>query len=181
MVARRYRIARFVNDGANVSIIKRLVLVLLVLVACVGCDQTTKAFAESRLPESHALSFLADTVRLQVAYNEGAFLGLGASLPEDWRLAALRVGVAAILLVLLGYTLFTRALRVGGVLALALVIAGGASILIDRFAHAGYVVDFINLGVGSLRTGIFNVADIAIAAGVFVLLVQGWRESRNGS
>jgi signal peptidase II len=32
------------------------------------------------------------------------------------------------------------------------------------------VIDFLNVGIGSLRTGIFNVADMAIMLGVFLLL-----------
>lgn len=157
------------------SMAKRLLLILLVLVSCVACDQSTKIYAEASLPKAQALSLLSDTVRLQVAHNEGAFLSLGASAPKPWRLAALRMGVSAMLLALLLYMLFARAGQGLFVFALAFVFAGGFSNLIDRFAHEGYVVDFINLGVGSFRTGIFNVADIAITAGAILLVVQAWR------
>ena len=54
--------------------------------------------------------------------------------------------------------------------------AGGTSNLIDRAAR-GIVVDFINVGVGSLRTGIFNVADLAIVFG-FALVLIGFRQTR---
>ena len=162
------------------NIVKRILLILFVLVACVGCDQSTKTYAESNLPKVQALSFLADTIRLQVAHNEGAFLSLGASAPKPWRLAALRLGVSTLLLVLLGYVLRTRVARPLFIFALSLILAGGVSNLIDRFKHGGYVVDFINLGVGSLRTGIFNVADIAITFGVLLLLVQSWRTNKSG-
>jgi signal peptidase II len=40
------------------------------------------------------------------------------------------------------------------------------------------VIDFLNVGVGPLRTGIFNVADVAITLGV-ALLVAG--SARSGS
>ncbi len=162
------------------NLVKRILLILFVLVACVGCDQSTKTYAESNLPKAQALSFLADTVRLQVAHNEGAFLSLGASAPKSWRLAALRLGVSALLLALLGYMLLIRDARPSFILALTLILAGGVSNLIDRFIHGGYVIDFINLGIGSLRTGIFNVADIAITLGVLMLLVQNWRIKKNG-
>jgi signal peptidase II len=162
------------------NLVKRILLILFVLVTCVGCDQSTKTYAESNLPKAQALSFLADTVRLQVAHNDGAFLSLGESAPKSWRLAALRVGVSALLLTLLGYLLLIRVARPSFILALTLILAGGVSNLIDRFTHGGYVVDFINLGIGSLRTGIFNVADIAITLGVFMLLVQNWRIKKNG-
>jgi signal peptidase II len=162
------------------NLVKRILLILFVLVTCVGCDQSTKTYAESNLPKAQALSFLADSVRLQVAHNDGAFLSLGESAPKSWRLAALRVGVSALLLTLLGYLLLIRVARPSFILALTLILAGGVSNLIDRFTHGGYVVDFINLGIGSLRTGIFNVADIAITLGVFMLLVQNWRIKKNG-
>ena len=157
------------------TIVKRLLLILFVLVACVGCDQSTKMYAEAKLPRVQPLSLLSDTVRLQVTHNEGSFLSLGASAPKAWRLATLRVGVSAMLLALLAYALFVRAGRASFIFALALVLAGGSSNLIDRFVNDGYVVDFINLGAGPVRTGIFNVADIAITAGALLLLVQGWR------
>ena len=54
--------------------------------------------------------------------------------------------------------------------------AGGTSNQIDRAAR-GSVVDFINVGVGSLRTGIFNVADLAIVFG-FALVLIGFRQTR---
>jgi len=50
--------------------------------------------------------------------------------------------------------------------SVALIVGGGVSNLIDRVRYGGYVVDFLNVGIGPLRTGIFNVADMAIMAGV---------------
>ena len=52
----------------------------------------------------------------------------------------------------------------------ALIASGGISNWIDRVRDSGVVVDFLNVGVGTLRTGIFNVADLAIVAGLAVLL-----------
>ena len=161
------------------SIVKRLLLILFVLVACAGCDQSTKMYAEAKLPRVQPLSLLSDTVRLQVTHNEGSFLSLGASAPKAWRLATLRVGVSAMLLALPAYALFVRAGRAPFIFSLALVLAGGASNLIDRFVNDGYVVDFINLGVGPIRTGIFNIADVAITAGALLLLIQSRRRRRS--
>jgi len=161
------------------SIFKRLFLVVFVVLACVGCDQSTKAFAEAKLPRGQSLSLLSDTLRLEVTHNEGSFLSLGASAPKTWRLAALRVGVSALLLGLLAYALFARSAQAPFILALALVLAGGLSNLIDRFVHDGYVVDFLNLGVGHIRTGIFNVADVAITVGVVMLLTQSLRRRKS--
>ena len=62
----------------------------------------------------------------------------------------------------------------------ALFIAGGLSNWIDRVIH-GRVVDFLNVGLGPLRTGVFNVADVAIMAGVAIFLVVELRRREESS
>jgi signal peptidase II len=37
------------------------------------------------------------------------------------------------------------------------------------------VIDFMNVGIGPLRTGIFNVADMAIMLGVGIVMLDTWR------
>ena len=64
------------------------------------------------------------------------------------------------------------------VFVLALSVAGGVSNLIDRVAAGGLVMDFLNLGIGRLRTGIFNVADMALTFGVIWILLAGIFEGR---
>jgi signal peptidase II len=59
---------------------KRLVLTLAILFSCVGCDQATKSVAKAYLPETQTIVLLGDTIRLQLARNYGAFLGLGSSI-----------------------------------------------------------------------------------------------------
>jgi signal peptidase II len=153
------------------SIAKRLLLILAVALCCAGCDRISKTYAEARLSTAQPLSFLAGSLRLQLAYNEGAFLGLGSSLSRPVRQAIFRIGVACMLVGLLAYAVFFAPSHPWPVCAAGFVFAGGASNLADRFLYDGYVLDFINVGVGSLRTGIFNVADVAIVAGVLMLLV----------
>ena len=113
------------------NIAKRLALILVVLVSCVGCDQATKSVAQSYLPYTEAWSFLGDTVRLQLTHNTGAFLVFGSSLPEIWRHALFSIGGTALLLGLLGYALFVKRLHTVGVIAIALYFAGGVSNVID--------------------------------------------------
>jgi signal peptidase II len=157
---------------------KRLLTVLSVLLICIGFDQVAKTVAEHYL-QANYVSLFADTLHLQVVHNGGAFLGLGASAPEAWRLAAFQSGVAVVLICLLCYTLFAKFESSTTVAWSALVIAGGAGNLLDRIMTRGYVVDFINLGLGPLRTGVFNFADVAISAGVLLLFLQSWRRQQS--
>jgi signal peptidase II len=63
--------------------------------------------------------------------------------------------------------------------ALVLFVAGGASNWVDR-ALRGNVVDFLNVGIGPLRTGIFNVADMAIMLGIALWLFAELRTPSPG-
>ena len=60
-------------------------------------------------------------------------------------------------------------------IAFALFLGGGIGNLIDRLTNDGRVIDFMHIGIGSLRTGIFNVADMALMAGVFLLGLHSYR------
>jgi signal peptidase II len=73
---------------------------------------------------------------------------------------------------LVGASLFARRLGPARFVALSLVAGGGISNLIDRFLYDGRVTDFLNVGIGSLRTGIFNLADMAILAGALLLILR---------
>ncbi len=152
------------------------VIVLLITLSCVGCDQATKAIAKQYLAPGSLSSFAGDMFRLQYAENSGAFLSLGASLPDPWRHLVFTVMVGIFLLGLLGYLLFGRSLPSKAIICLALVFAGGISNLIDRIAYDGRVIDFLNLGIGPLRTGIFNIADMAITFGALFLALDAYRQ-----
>lgn len=153
------------------------IVLLVAMGATIGCDRVTKYVAATTLAEAPARSFLADTFRLEYAENTGAFLGLGADWPPQVRRAVFAVGNALLLL----------AVSVGAVrsrwpgwapLGVALFVAGGASNLVDRLTR-GAVIDFMNVGVGPVRTGIFNVADVAIMLGAGILVFEGYRSARH--
>jgi signal peptidase II len=54
---------------------------------------------------------------------------------------------------------------------LAAITGGGLSNMIDRIAFQWKVTDFMNLGIGNFRTGIFNVADVSIMTGCLLVLI----------
>jgi len=150
----------------------RWLLPAAVLFACVGCDQWTKKLATEHLQQIRPMSFLGDTLRIQYAENPGAFLGAGAQLPENARFWILVVLNAVFLVVIAAVIVVKRPFDRVQTLALALLLAGGIGNLIDRVFHGGLVIDFLNMGIGSLRTGIFNVADMAVLAAFGLLILH---------
>jgi signal peptidase II len=149
------------------------------LVSCIGCDQATKTVAKSVLTQTGTISYFNDTIRFQLALNEGAFMSLGSNLAESTRRYLFSFGAGCLLSCLLMFVLFHKPSNIHNISSLSLVIGGGFGNLIDRIAFNGKVVDFMNIGVGSIRTGIFNVADIAITFGVVMLLVSSIRAQKD--
>lgn len=146
----------------------RLALVAAIATT-IACDRVTKQVAASTLAGLPGCSYLADTIRLQYAENTGGFLELGAGLPPFARTCLFTVATG---LLLLGTIALARHFRLRGwpLAGVGLFVAGGASNWLDRLVH-GRVVDFLNVGVGPLRTGIFNVADVAILCGACIVVL----------
>lgn len=141
-----------------------MLLFALLTVVCIGCDRVTKEVAATHLRGAEPVQCAGGVVTLEYAENRGAFLGLGDELPAPARFWALGVGTS-LLLAGVAFSLWRgRGLRLSAWIALVLILAGGASNLVDRILH-GYVVDFLVLRLGVLHTGVFNVADVAITAG----------------
>jgi signal peptidase II len=147
-------------------------LSVVLLVLCVGCDQITKHAAHSYISLDPPRSWFHDTVRLEYAENQGAFLSLGGGLSKELRIVLFQVLPALWLVALALHLIFVNVSSMRLTVAWSLVLSGGAGNLIDRIMHDGRVVDFLNLGIGSLRTGIFNVADVCITIGVVLLIVE---------
>jgi len=59
-----------------------------------------------------------------------------------------------------------------------LLIGGAIGNLIDRLIF-GYVLDFIDVGIGSLRFWTFNIADAGISVGILILFVDALWRSRS--
>ena len=152
---------------------RQSLVVLLLVVATVGCDRVTKHLAIENLAGGPTHSFLGDTIRLTYAQNTGGFLSLGAGLPPALRTAVFTIATGVILL-LMGALAWRERGSLWHAAAFSLFVAGGASNWFDR-VNDGSVVDFLNVGIGWLRTGIFNVADVAIMLGVALFVFAEFR------
>jgi len=152
----------------------RLVLVLAVL-GTIGCDRVTKHMATTTLAGMPGRSYLADTVWVGYVENTGGFLSVGATLPPDVRAFVFTVGTGLGLLALTVLAIRSR-WRGWPLIGVALIVAGGASNWIDRVVR-GSVVDFLNVGIGPVRTGVFNVADMAIMAGAALVVFVVFQRS----
>ncbi|HEY4222205.1 MAG TPA: signal peptidase II [Myxococcota bacterium] len=161
----------------------RILALLACLLPCIACDQATKILAVSHLKGGPAVNVVDGMFRLTYAENPGAFLSLGAHLPDAWRIGIFTVGVA-LLLTVVAVMLARKQVAPLVFAGIALLVAGGVGNLVDRIARpGGRVVDFAQLTAPSplpvmMRTGVFNVADLQIVGGAALVLVGTMRRRR---
>lgn len=148
--------------------IHRWFLILCLSLGTVGCDQVTKTVVRDSLSDQ-VITLMGGIVRLQHAENTGVFLSFGENLPGWARFIFFIVIVAIFLIGLIWFLMQEKKPNSLSTIGLTLILAGGVGNLIDRM-EKGSVTDFLNIGIGWLRTGIFNIADMAIIAGIMLVI-----------
>lgn len=152
-------------------------LVIMISLCCAGCDQYTKTLAREDLEPGQAVSYLGGIVRLQYEENAGGMLSLGSEFPESLRFWVFTVTVGLFLFGILSVVCIHPKLAAGDRFAAALIVGGGFGNLIDRLQYDGFVIDFLNIGLGPIRTAVFNLADVAVLSGAALLLVRHLRKA----
>jgi signal peptidase II len=137
-------------------------------------DLVTKELAVRFLTPPHIPHrIVGDVIRFTLAYNPGAAFSMSLGSYSRYYFGAFAAVALGILWRLYRVSLPGERTRV---FALALAWGGAAGNLVDRFRPRASVVDFIDIGVGSVRFWTFNVADSAVTVGAILLALVLWRE-----
>ncbi|MGH7593656.1 MAG: signal peptidase II, partial [Gemmatimonadales bacterium] len=120
-----------------------------------------------------SVSVIGDAVQFRLVHNQGAAFGLELGAWQRW----IFVVIALVAIVWL-YRAAQQAAATDRLrrFAVAFVAGGAAGNMVDRLLSSRGVVDYIDIGAGSLRWPTFNVADIAVTCGAVALAISLWRE-----
>jgi signal peptidase II len=144
------------------------VLTLIVGITVLVLDRLSKYFVTQSLgPDTphNSVEIIGSFLRFTYVTNTGAAFSLFSDRTEVLALFSL---IAAFFM-LFGRRLFHLDSLVQR-LSLGLVLGGTVGNLIDR-AFVGYVIDFIDVGIGNLRWYIFNIADSSLVVGIILLAI----------
>ncbi len=138
----------------------------------IGCDRATKDLAKDHLKDKEGISYLHNTITLQYVENTGAAMSVGDKLPKALNILLLSFLPLIILTCLFAYTIIKiKQINLPKMFCIALIFAGGIGNIIDRILFDRHVPDFMMLSIQSIRTGVFNFADVCVTAGVIGLLL----------
>jgi signal peptidase II len=148
---------RITRGGAHWGTFLGIAVVVVLL------DQLTKAWLVANVAQGETLRVVGDLVRLVYHQNSGALFGLFRD--QAILFGLISIGVIGLIIGYHGRSPRSLYLSV----ALGLLLGGAVGNLIDRL-RLGYVVDFVDIGIGDLRFYTFNVADSSISAAILMLL-----------
>jgi signal peptidase II len=144
---------------------------LILAIVVIVLDIWTKALVLARIDLHETIPVIPNFFQLVHVRNSGAAFGIGANASSKLVPLLLNFGAIAVFCVVVVYALRSavtdRVLQTG----LHLILGGAIGNLLDRFRF-GYVVDFLDVYVGTKHWPAFNVADSAICIGIALLFLD---------
>lgn len=128
-------------------------------------DLITKIAIVERLQPGSSVGVIGDYVRISHVRNLGASFGLFSGNTHSL------VAVSSIAVLVVLYLAMRSRARISAMSFLGLILGGALGNLYDRL-RLGEVIDFVDVGLGTRRWPVFNVADVAVTLGVFLLLLD---------
>jgi len=167
----------FEKRNLIMTLYRRYILLFLVGSVVVALDQITKIWIAQNMRLYATEPILPGFLELHYIRNPGAAFGFLSGSPSPYRIPFF-VGVSILAIGIILY-LFHKMEESEFVVpvALSLVLGGAVGNLIDRI-RLGEVIDFIYFHYQRFAWPAFNVADISITVGVFLLVLRMFFQDR---
>lgn len=119
------------------------------------------------------IDIIKDYFQLIWVENKGAFLGMGSDMNPTLKLIFLLILPTVVLGYVIYYIVKTKDLDRTSLIAFCCIVGGGIANVFDRIVY-GQVTDFFFIKITeTIKTGIFNVADLSVTTGMIMLLFSG--------
>lgn len=161
-------------DHMKIKPFLRILAILIILVSNVGCDQISKNIVRKRIQYNEQISLMNNYLTLTNIENPGAFLSVGHSLPQPLKLMLLTILPMVSLGLAFVYLLKKKNPTNMTIVGVCFVIGGGIGNIYDRLVY-GSVTDFLHIDFVIFQTAIFNMADVSIMTGLFVIAIEMFR------
>jgi len=153
-------------------------VILTILSSNIGCDQISKNIVRQKIDYNEQISLLNNFLTLTKIENTGAFLSLGQSLPQPIKILLLTILPLVVLSIALFYLLTKKNLPNLTIIGICFVVGGGIGNIYDRLIY-GSVTDFLHIDFVIFQTGVFNMADVSIMTGTFIVICESYFRRTN--
>jgi signal peptidase II len=156
----------------------RTLVILTILSSNIGCDQISKNIVRQKIDYNEQISLLNNFLTLTKIENTGAFLSLGQSLPQPIKILLLTILPLVVLSIAFIYLLTKKNLPNLTIIGICFVVGGGIGNIYDRLIY-GSVTDFLHIDFVIFQTGVFNMADVSIMTGTFIVICESYFRRTN--
>ena len=115
--------------------IRIIVLVIIVVMLNVGCDQSKKDYARKNIRDQGTINVIGSFFVLRYMENNGAFLSLGSKMLKQYKTILLVFFPIIIVVSSLIYLIFSRTLSIFQIICISCIIGGGIGNIFDRITN----------------------------------------------
>lgn len=157
---------------------RRTAFIILTTVLTIAADQISKIIVRAQVEAGSHSEIIGEYFQLLNVENTGAFLGMGSDLNPTMKWILLLILPVVVLVFVLRYVFKDKSLDNWSLFAFASIVGGGIANVYDRFAY-GSVTDFLYIKLtDTLRTGIFNLADLSVTTGMIILVFVSFKKKK---
>ncbi len=156
---------------------KKLYIVLIAIVILI-MDIISKQLIINNLIIGESISVIKNFFNISYIQNTGAAWGIFSS-----STMLLIIFSILVLIVIIWIIVKEKKMKTSSIIAFGLLIGGLIGNLIDRIRY-GYVIDFFDFKIFGYSFPVFNVADMSICIGIFLiiyLIIWGEKNEKNKS
>jgi signal peptidase II len=158
--------------------ILKTIIIVMILCSNIACDQISKNIVRQQIDYNEHINVISNFLILTKVENSGAFLSFGNSLPQPVKGLLFTILPCIVIVMAIIFLLTKSNLSNLTILGICFIVGGGIGNIYDRFLY-GSVTDFLHMDFVIFRTGIFNMADVSIMTGSFILIAEFYINGTN--
>ena len=149
--------------------------ITILIAVSIILDQLSKILIRNNVEQYSDIKLVGEYFILTNVENSGAFLGMGSDFSPIMKSIFLVILPIVILTCIIIYVYRDKEIDKISLIGFSIIIGGGIGNIFDRIIY-GSVTDFLFIDLGGIfKTGIFNIADLAVTTGMILILLMSFK------
>lgn len=154
---------------------KRNISISIIIALSIFLDQVSKILIRNNVEQYSDIKLIGEYFILTNVENSGAFLGMGSGFSPIMKSVFLIILPIIVLISIIVYVYRDKEIDKISLIGFSIIIGGGIGNIFDRIIY-GSVTDFLFIDLGGIfKTGIFNIADLAVTTGMILILLMSFK------
>ena len=164
---RETKFVRYTMLQNNIKVKKFDIFSFIIIILTFGLDRLSKVYVINLIEKSQSELFINDYLNITLNWNRGIAFGL-----LSFNATTVYHLISILILTIIIYLIYLMVKSDSfGKILFALIIGGAVGNLFDRFNYFA-VADFIDFHIESYHWFTFNLADIFISIGIFLMIIK---------